>query len=99
MQARRRFLTLCLVALFVWIVYVLLPRPTRLGPNALAADGDDQDASDLPSFMANWKPSSEVGRPPAVNAYKARQQVPFRTPYRKTNKNCRFYVQRDVLLL
>lgn len=91
MQARRRFLVLCFVAVFVLVVYLL--KPIRK-PNALLRladdDDDDDDVDNLPSFMDDWKPSLEVGRPPAAKTYKARQQTPFRTSYRKTNKNCRF---------
>jgi len=88
MQAKKRFALLWLVILFIFAVCLL---KTAKNPNTLLRLTYNVDnVEDLPSYTDDWQPSSEIGRPPAAKTYKARQQMPFHTSYRKTNKNCRF---------
>lgn len=87
MQAKKRFLLLWVMVLFVLVVSLLkiARKPDSL--LRLADNVDDEENS--PSFMDNWQPSLEVGRPPAAKTYEERQQMPFHASHRKTNKNCR----------
>lgn len=88
MQTKKRFLLLWLIALFILVIYFM--KMTLKSNSLLHLTYDVDDVDDLPSFMDDWQPNLEVGRPPAAKTYEARQKMPFRTIYRKTNKNCRF---------
>lgn len=88
MQAKKRYLLLWLLILFIFIVFLL--KTGRKPDTLLNLVYNVDDVENLPSFMDDWQQSSEVGRPPAAKTYEARQQMPFHTSYKKTNKNCRF---------
>lgn len=90
MQAKKRFLLLWLVALFVLVMCLL--RTNRNPDDLLRLAYRVDDVEDLPSFMDDWQQNVEVGRPPAAKVYEARHQVPFHSSYRKTNKNCRYSI-------
>lgn len=87
MQAKKRFLLLWLIVLLFFIMCLL--KTARRSDNLLHLTYNVNDVESLPSFMDDWHQSLEVGRPPAAKTYEARQQMPLRTFYRKTNKNCR----------
>lgn len=91
MQAKKRFLLLWLVvALFILIMSFL--RTVQRSETVHHPIYNVGDADNLPSFMDDWQQNVEIGRPPAAKTYEARQQMPFRSSYRKTNKNCRFAI-------
>lgn len=87
MQAKKRFFLLWLIVLFILVLYLLKTSQKSSTFRHLAYDTNDEGS--LPSFMDDWEQNLEVGRPPAAKTYEARQQMPFRMSYRKTNKNCR----------
>lgn len=87
MQAKKRFVLVWLIALLIVIMCLL--KTARKSDNLLHLTYNVNDAESLPSFMDDWQQNLEVGRPPAAKTYEARQQMPFRSLYRKTNKNCR----------
>lgn len=91
MQAKKRYLLLWLFVLILLVMCLL--KSARKPENFIHPPTFDVDnVEDLPSFMDGWQQSSEVGRPPAAKTYEARQQMPFHTSYRKTNKNCRYVI-------
>lgn len=88
MQAKKRFLLLWVIALFI-LVMCLLKTTRKPSDSLLHLTYNINDVENLPSFMDDWQQSLEVGRPPAAKTYEARQQLPFHTSHRKTNKKCR----------
>lgn len=97
MQAKKRFLLLWLIALLVFIMCLL--KTARRSDNLFRLTYNVNDVENLPSFMDDWQQSLEVGRPPAAKTYEARQQMPLRTFYRKTNKNCRSVRNKQITVI
>ncbi|KAL4096710.1 hypothetical protein QTP88_021613 [Uroleucon formosanum] len=88
MQAKKRFILIWLIVLLFILIMCLLKR-TRKPETLLNLTYNANYVENLPSFMDDWHQSLEVGRPPAAKTYEARQQVPYHSSHKKTNKNCR----------
>lgn len=89
MQAKKRFIILLwLIVLFILVMCFL--KTSRKPDSLLHLTYSIDDVENLPSFMDDWQQNLEVGRPPAAKTYEARQQIPYHTSHRKTNKLCRF---------
>lgn len=88
MQAKKRFIFLWLIALFILVMCLL--NKSQKSETLLQLTNNVDNIENLPSFMDDWQQSSEVGRAPAAKSYVARHKIPYHISYRKTNKNCRF---------
>jgi len=88
MQAKKRFILIWLIVLLFILVMCLL-KTVRKPDTLLHLTYNVNDVENLPSFTDDWHQSLEVGRPPAAKTYEARQQMPYHTSHRKTNKKCR----------
>lgn len=88
MQAKQRFILLWLIVLFILIMCLL--NKSQNSNTLYNLTNNIDDFENLPSFMDDWQQNLEIGRAPAAKTYEARQKMPHRISYRKTNKNCRF---------
>lgn len=95
MQAKKRFILIWLIVLLLIFVMCFL-KTTRKPDTLLHLTYNANDVENLPSFMDDWHQSLEVGRPPAAQTYEARQQMPYQTSHRKTNKNCRYLINVTI---
>lgn len=96
MQAKKRFILIWLSVLLFILIMCLL-KTTRKPDTLHHLTYNLNDVENLPSFMDDWHQSLEVGRPPAAKTYEARQQIPYHSSHRKTNKNCRFLIMFTMI--
>jgi len=96
MQAKKRFILIWLIVILFILVMCLL-KTTRKPEPLLRLTFNVNDVENLPSFIDDWHQSLEVGRPPAAKTYEARQQVPYHSSHRKTNKNCRCLITFTII--